>query len=174
MSTILLVSLANTAYVVLIGIGIAAIAYFLYRRWTRSRVVLFIFSKNRHLYRRTARPDKSNVLKVGAKSYIYSEDRVLLTSSGFLRESSPCLVYAEGRPSAVNLFGRTPQDGITDSELSDIMNDDTIRDFVSAQGNVQPRQIRDLVLGTAILLAVAVGGSAYLILNKLAELASDS
>lgn len=167
---ILLVSLFNTVYVIFIGIGVAAVAYYFYRRWTRGRVVLFIFSKNRNFYRKTARPDGSNVLAVKGKAYLYKEDRVLLTTSFLLKESSPCLVYAEGRPSPVDLFSRTPQDGITDSELSDIMNDDTIKDFVSAQGTVQPKQIRDLVLATGAVLVASVGVSSYLILSRLTEL----
>ncbi len=167
---ILLVSLFNTIYVIFIGIGIAAIIYYFYRRWTRGRVVLYIFAKNRKLYKKTARPTGNNILKVGKKSYLYKEGMVLLTSSFFLKESSPCLVYAEGRVSPIDLFSRTPPDSITDSELSDIMNDATIRDFVSAQGAIQPKQIRDLVVGTAIVLAAAIGVSGYLILGKLSEL----
>ena len=167
---ILLVSLINTAYVIFVGIGLAAVAYYFYRRWTRGRIVLFIFSKNRGFYRKTARPE-GNILNVGGKAYLYKEDRVLLTNSFLLKEAVPCLLYAEGRVSPIDLFSKTPNDGITDSELSDIMNDGTIKDFVSAQGQVQPKQIRDLMLVMGLVLVVAIGGSAYVLLGKIAELA---
>jgi hypothetical protein len=142
--------------------------YYLYRRWTKDRIVLYIFAKNRKLYKKAVRPTEDNgILHVGGRAYHYKEDKILHTTSFLLKELSPCLVYAEGRPDPIDLYARTPNSIVDSSELSDILGDNTVSQFVSAQSGIDPKQILQGVVAVGVISVVTVAGATWMILQRL-------
>ena len=150
----------STVMILLIGIGITTIVYVLFRKWTTGRILVFIYTKERQLKRYAVRPDSQNKLQVGGRAYLFKQDHVFTTRAFFLRETFPALIFDEGRPSPVDMYTRSPGGGVSSAELSEILGDQTVRDFVSATRNGPSAQAlkNAIMMGTMISIGGSVGG----------------
>ncbi len=150
---------------VLSGVGLTTLLYLLYRRLVRGKIICYIYNKNRVIYRKAIRPDEIGLLSVNGRAYYYQESQVMTTQGFLLREPTPALVFEEGKPNPINLFEQTVnplgEDDISSNELSRILNDATVRDFVQAQSKVSLTELKYLIIGVGLVLLVTMIGVGY-------------
>ena len=153
----------------LAGIGVLFLAYLFYRRWTKGKIICYFYTKDRGIYRRSIRPDDLGTLKHKGRAYVFKQDKVLMTKGFLLREPTPALFFSESEVHPIDLFKKTPdrgEGGISSTELSSMLNDATVRDFISAQGKYTVSQVMyTQLLGFALLL-IAVAAAAYFIIGN--------
>jgi len=147
------------------GMGLISLLYYGYRRFVRGKIILYIYNKNRIVYRKAVRPDSLGMLNVNGHSYYYKETEVLTTPGFLLKEPTPALVFEESKPNPVNLWQKRPhplgEEDISSSELSQILSDGTVRDFVQAQSKINLTQVTGIVVVVGVILLVAIIGVGY-------------
>ena len=160
-------------FLFLAGIGVLFLVYLVYRRWTKGKIICYFYTPDRSLFRKSIRPDPDlHILEHSKRAYIYRQDRVLMTPGFLLKEPTPALFFDLGEVHPIDLFGKTPKrgdDGVSSAELSSILNDGTVKDFISAQGKHTVGQVLyTQVIGFGLII-LAVGIGAYYILGRLGD-----
>lgn len=142
-------------------------SYIIYRRYNSGKVVCIIFNKKRAIYRKAVRPTLEGILNIGEGSYYFTEAQVFYTHHFLLREATPALIFEEGSPDPIVLYEHTQDSIISSAELSKIMNDRTVGEFVAAQSgvNVQRLWMTVVVMGVVTMLVVLI--SSYFTLDAL-------
>lgn len=147
------------------GIGLMTLVYLAYRHFVRGKIICYIYNKNRFIYKKAARPDELGLLHVEKKTYYYRENEVLTTKGFLLSEPFPALVFEEGRPNPVNLWQKRAAplgaEDLSSMELSKILNDGTVRDFVEAQSRISLSQVTGIIVVTSLILLAAIVGTGY-------------
>jgi hypothetical protein len=153
-----------SGYLVLLGIALTVGAYLLYRRWAAGRIVVYIFTKERTFYKRAVIPGSLNELSIDGSTYVYDEKSVFYTPGFLLKEAKPALIFHKDNPTPLDLFSKTRKSGYSSAELGEMMNDSTVRDFVSAQSSLQPKQIMTaiVVMGLAVM-GVVITAAYYIV-----------
>ena len=120
--------------------------YFVYRNWTTKRVICFVFNQQRSLYKQAVKPDIDGLLHIKGRTYHYNHQMVFYTNGFLLKEPAPALLFAEENENAIDPFTKRPKAAFSATELSEILNDKTVRDFVQAQSGISPKQIVTAIL----------------------------
>jgi len=165
-----MIQLIYTAmFLILAGIVISSVTFMFFRKWTRGKVLVNIYTRDRRLQRHLIRPTDLGKIQVGkAKAYLYKEAEVHFTRLFFIGESFPTLTYVESKPTPIHIDSLTPVGGVSSSELSDIMNDDTVRDFVSStQAGPSPKDMIRVMFRLAILQLMGTAVVVYAITELL-------
>lgn len=153
------------AILFLAGVGLMSLVYVAYRHFVRGKIICYIYNKNRFIYKKAARPDELGLLHVKGRAYYYRENEVLTTKGFLLSEPFPALIFEEGRPNPVNLWQKRANplgaEDVSSMELSKILNDGTVRDFVEAQSKISLQQVTGIIVVTGLILLAAVVGTGY-------------
>ena len=148
-----------------IGMIMAGIIYISYRKYTKGKIIVYIFTKDRTLFKKAVKPGSLREIQVADRTYVYNEECVIYTTHFMLKEIKPALLYHEDNPNPVNPYTGQIESVVTSTELSKMMNDATVRDFISAQSAFQPKQIVGIVVVMALLQAILIIG-AMIVLNS--------
>ena len=149
-------------YFLLFGLIIAFVLYYFYRKYTRGKIIVHIFSKDRTMQRYAVRPGELNELQVGDMAFTYDETAVVYSPGFLLQEEKPTLMFFEEEPSPINVYARRSRSEKTSArELSRMMNDATVRDFVAAQQSFNPKSVFTAVIAMGIcnLIATALAAA---------------
>ena len=151
---------------VLGGVGLTIAFWFFYRQKTRGKVICYFFNKSRRFYRKALSPTSIGVLEYNGKAFSYDEAHIVYTPAFLFREPFPSLIFNEDKPNplSLNFFEadivpmESPDGEISTSELSKILNDGTVRDFVNAQSKINLSQVTGVIVAaSAIIICVVVG-----------------
>ena len=153
-------SIQNGSLLVLAGMAVTVGFYLWYRFYYSGRVILILFNQKRELKRRSAKPTSRGELTIPEGTYMLEEAKVFHTKAHFFREMTPSLIYQENNPHQIDIFSITNTAAYSAQELSRIMNDKTVEDYVNATRGVNPKQLMytTLAIGGVILLVLVVFG----------------
>ena len=148
-------------YLVILGALIAAATYFFYQKYLSGKVVVQIHTKDRVVYRKLVKPGPLGELHLDGNTYVYNENAISYTPTGLLRQLKPFLEYHQDNPAPIDVYNKSKRTGVSSAELSDMMNDQTVKDFVSAQSSIQPKQIITAVIAMGLAVIATIGVSTY-------------
>lgn len=151
-------------YALIFGFATALAAYYMYRKGNRGKIIVQVFSKDRTMRRHGVRPGPLNEIVVGDMTFTYDETAVVYSTAGLLSEEKPTLLYFEEEPDPINVYlKRAKSEKVSARELSRMMNDATVRDFVAAQQSFNPQSVFTAVIGMGIANMLATGVAAWYI-----------
>lgn len=133
------------AWLALIGL------YLAYRSYSSKRIICYFFNRQRRLYQKKVKPGDDDLLHVGGKTYHYNEKNIFYTNGFLLKEPAPALLFEESKPDSLSLFTKVPDSVFSSTELSEVLNDKTVTEFVRAQAGISPKQIITAVITMGII-----------------------
>ena len=174
------------------GMGIISILYMSYRKITKGRIIVYIYTEDRQLKRYTARPDAQGLITINKRTYAYRERAVLRTTGFLLREPTVALLYKESKALPAEVInhkdgsvaiadretepldpyedfetGKMGEEDLSADELASILNARIVREFVQAMNKVGPQQIALIVIGMGLVSALISSTATYYIVKFL-------
>ena len=153
-------------YFLVFGFILAIAGYFFYRKSINNKIIVQVFSKDRTMKKYAVTPGPLNEIVVGDMTFTYDETAVVYSPGFMLNEDKATLLYLEEEPDPINVYTkRSKSDKISARELSRMMNDATVRDFVAAQQSFNPQSVFIAVIGMGVANILATAVAAMYIAN---------